>query len=57
MQSSNEASRVKNIRSDIAPSTNATLHVLGIRDGPVTYSVKDEGAVSTASWHAILGDE
>ena len=56
MHSFNGASRVKDSRIDVAPCTPATLHELGIRDGTVTYIVKDEGALSIAR-DTILGDE
>ena len=47
MHSFNGASRVKDIRRDVAPCTPATLHAFGIRGGTVTYSVKYESALST----------
>ena len=57
MKSFNGASRVKDIRRDVAPSTPAIMYAFGFRDGTVTYSVKDEGALSNASWNTILVDE
>ena len=57
MHSFNGASRVKDIRRDVAPCTPATLHAFGIRDSTVTCSVKYDTALSTASWDTILGDE
>ena len=57
MHSFSDKSRVKDIRRDIAPCTPATLHAFGIEEGPVTYSVKDEGPFSTATWDIVLGHE
>ena len=52
-----DTNRVKDIKRDIAPCTPATLHAFGLKDGPVTFSVKDEGPFSTASWDGVLGHE
>ena len=57
MHSFSDKSRVKDIKRDIAPCTPATLHAFGIEEGPVTYSVKDEGPFSTATWDIVLGHE
>ena len=57
MHSFSDKSRVKDIRRDIAPCTPATLHAFGIEKRSVTYSVKDVGPFSTATWDIVLGHE
>ena len=58
MHSFNDTSRTNHIKKDIAPSWYPAIrHAFGIEEGPVTYSVKDEGPFSTATWDTVLGHE
>ena len=58
MHSFNDTSRTNYIKKDIAPSCYPAIrHAFGIEEGPVTYSVKDEGPFSTATWDTVLGHE
>ena len=57
MNSLTESSRVKDIKQDFAPCTAATIHAFGITNGPVTFSIKEDGPFSTSAWDHILGNE
>ena len=57
MHSFNDKSRIKDIKRDLVPCTPATLHAFGIEEGPVTFSIKEEGPFSTATWDHVLGDQ
>ena len=58
MNSLSGRSRVKDIKQDFAPCTDATIHAFGVTNGPVTFSIKeDDGPFSTSAWDHILGNE
>ena len=57
MNSLSESSRVRDFKQDFAPCTAATIHAFGITNGPVTFSIKEDGAFSTSAWNHLLGNE
>ena len=57
MNSLSGSSGVKDIKQDFAPCTDATIHAFGVTNGPVTFSIKEDGPFSTSAWDHILGNE
>ena len=58
MNSLSGRSRVKDIKQDFGPCTDATIYAFGVTNGPVIFSIKeDDGPFSTSAWDHILGNE
>ena len=57
MISLNGCSRVKYIKQDFAPCTDAMVHAFGIANGTVTFSIKEDGPFSTSAWDHLVGNE